>query len=121
MKALIKLAIAALLVHASWRSGTAFWRYYEFKDGVQATAQFAGARSSSEIHNRVIEIANELDVPINPETIEVRKEQNHTYVDAAYTERIELVPNYYYYPWQFKVSIDAFTIAIPAVGGLPME
>lgn len=115
MKTIIKLVMAGLLVHASWRGGAAFWRYYKFKDGVQATAQFAGARSEAEIHNRVVEIAQELDIPVDPENIEVRKEENHTFVNAAYTERIEFVPTYVY-PWQFKLNVDVFTIAISKPG-----
>jgi type III secretion system FlhB-like substrate exporter len=109
LKTIIKLVITGLLVHAAWRTGTAFWKYYMFKDGVQAAAQFAGTGSPAEIQNRVIEIAKELEVPLDPEKLAVRREMNHTLVDAVYTESIELVPTYFY-PWEFTVNVDAFTI-----------
>ncbi len=109
MKTLIKLLIAALVVHASWRSGTVFWRYYKLKDGAQATALFAGHRTEAELHSRVMEIAHELDVPMDPAALTVRKEPNHTYINGSYIDQIELVPRYFY-PWQFKLDVDVFTL-----------
>ena len=49
MKTLIKLAMAALLIHASWRSGTAYLALQQFKDEVQAATQFAGSKSEGQI------------------------------------------------------------------------
>jgi hypothetical protein len=109
MKTLVKLLIAALVIHASWKSGTVFWRYYKLKDGAQAAALFAGRRSEDELHSRVMEIAHELDVPIDPATLTVKKEPNHTYIKGSYTDQIELLPRYFY-PWQFKLDVDVFTL-----------
>jgi hypothetical protein len=109
MKTLIKLTIAAIVIHATWRAGTVYFRYYQFRDGLQQTAQFSGGRSENELRNRAYEIATQYEVPIAPEHIRVRREDNHTLIDASYEERIELLPRYYY-PYQFKVSVDAFTI-----------
>ena len=109
MKTLLKLVIAAMVVHATWRAGTAYLRYYRFKDGLQQTAQFSGGRTDNELHNRALEIAREHEIPIDPAHILVRRQDNHTLIDAAYEERIELLPRYYY-PYEFKVSVDAFTI-----------
>jgi hypothetical protein len=50
-----------------------------------------------------------LDVPIDPERLTVRKEPNHTYINGTYTEQIEFVPRYFY-PWQFKLDVDVFTL-----------
>ena len=109
MKALIKLVIAALVVHATWRAGDAYLRYYRFKDGLQQAAQFSLGRSVTEVHNQAVEVAKENDVPIEPDQIAVRRQDNHTLIDASYEERIELFPRYYY-PYQFKIAVDAFTI-----------
>jgi len=109
MKALIKLIIAALIVHATWRAGTVYFRYYQFKDGVQQTALFSGTRSESELQNRVVELARELQVPLEADRATVRRQDNHTFIDATYEERIELLPRYFY-PWEFRVNVDAFTI-----------
>ena len=109
MKTLIKLIIAALVLHATWRAGMVYFRHYQFKDGVQQTAQFAGTRSETALHDRVLELAKELEVPLDADRITVRRQDNHTLIDATYNVRIELLPRYYY-PWELKVNVDAFTI-----------
>jgi hypothetical protein len=109
MKTLIKLIIAALIVHGTWRAGMVYFRYYQFKDGVQQTAQFSGTRSEQDLHNRVVELARELQVPLDADRVTIRRQDNHTLIDATYDERIELLPRYFY-PWQLRVNVDAFTI-----------
>jgi hypothetical protein len=112
MGTLIKLAIAALIVHGSWRAGTAYWKYYKFRDNLQATAQFAGAGTVPDLHARAMEIASEFDIPVTAEQVNVRQEKNFTFIDAAYTDRIEILPRYFY-PWEFKVNVQAFTVKMP--------
>jgi hypothetical protein len=118
MKTIIKLLLAAAIVHATWKTGSAYFRYYKLKDGAHAAALFAGSRSEGEIENRVLDIAHELDVPINPGQIAVRREPNHTFVNATYTERIEVLPSYFY-PWQFHLNLDVITMTAPKVSKLP--
>ena len=112
IKLIIKLAIAALIVHGSWRAGTVFLRYYNFKDEVRTTVQFAGVKGESDIRNRILEIANSREVPLAEDHLTVRKEETHTVVDATYTERIEIVPTYFY-PYEFKLNVDVFNYAVP--------
>jgi hypothetical protein len=114
-RTVLKLAIVALLLHASWRSGMAAWRYYNFKDEVRATAQFSAGKSESELQSRVLEIAARWQVPVDADHVAVRHDQNHTTIDAVYTEKIEFLPTYRY-PWEFKVNVDAFTLEVPKVG-----
>jgi hypothetical protein len=109
MRALIKLVLAALIIYATWRVGSVYLRYYQFKDEVQQTAQFSGQRSENELHTRVLEIAREYQIPLDAERLKVRREDNHTRIDASYVEQIEILPSYRR-PWEFTVNIDAFTI-----------
>jgi len=118
MKTIIKLLLAAAIVHATWKTGSAYFRFYKLKDGAHAAALFAGERSETEIQNRVFDIARELDIPINPGQIEVRREPNHTFVNATYTDRIELLPQYFY-PWQFRLNLDVLTLGGPKDAKLP--
>ena len=109
MKALIRLVIAALIIHATWRAGTVYWRHYQFRDGVRRTAQFAGRRSDQDLRMEVLEIAKAFDIPLDAGRVNVRRRENHTLIDASYDERIELLPRYYY-PWRFNVNVDTFTL-----------
>ena len=108
MKTIIKLVVAALVVHATWRAATVYMRYYEFKDQVHEAAQFSDRRPDSELRARVLTLAEQHQIPLAPEALNVRRQENHTLVDATYSERIELLPRYFY-PWEFKVNIDTFT------------
>ena len=109
MKTLIKLIVAAAILHATWRTGMVYFRYYELKDDLQQIAQFSGNRSESELHARALDMARRRQVPLDPARLTVRREENHTIIEGSYDERIELLPNYYY-PWHFDVNVDAFTI-----------
>jgi hypothetical protein len=110
MKTLIKLTVAALIVHAAWQAGNVYWRYHMFKDGVQSTAQFSGAGPIDDLQDRVMEIAAQYRIPLESDQVTVRREMNHTLIDAVYSDRIEILPSYFY-PWEFRVNVDAFTIA----------
>ena len=109
MKALLRLVIAALVIHATWRAGAVFWRNYQFKDGVQQTAQFSGQKSNAELVRQVMEIASANEIPIEESAVNVRRTENHTLIDVSYEEQIEIVPRYFY-PWRFNVNVDAFTL-----------
>ena len=109
MKTLLKLAVAALVIYACWQAGSVYLRYYQFKDEVQQTALFGAAKSDSELHKVIMDIANRMQVPLAPENVSVRRGENHVMIDAAYTEKIQLVPTYYY-PYDFKVKLDVLTM-----------
>ena len=109
MKAVIRLVIFALILHATWRTATAYWQHYQFRDGVHQTAQFAAGRSDADIRQQIEEIAKAYEIPLEPEAVTVRRVDNHTLVDASYVARIEILPRYFY-PWRFKVNVDTFTI-----------
>ena len=115
MRTLVKLAIAGLILHATWRTGSAYMLNYEFQDQLQQLAQFAVGRSEEELQNRALEIASELKLPVQPEDVSVRRVDNHTYINAVYNAQIEILPTRRY-PWEFKVSVDAWSVAVAKPG-----
>lgn len=108
MKTIIKLAVAALLLNGVWQLGTAYWNFYEFKDSVQDTADFSADKSPTQLEDRVRELADRHDIHLDADSLRVRKERTHTYIDASYVQMIELAPRFPY-PWSFKVSVDGWT------------
>ena len=108
MKTIIKLAVAALFLNGMWQLGTTYWTFYEFKDAVQDAADFSADKSRTQIEDRVRELADRHDIHLDADSLSVRKERTHTYIDASYVQTIELVPRYPY-PWRFKVSVDGWT------------
>jgi hypothetical protein len=118
MKTLIKLLVAAAIVYASWKGGSAYMRFYQLKDAAQDTALFGAAKSTDEIRNSVFEAANNLNLPVDPDKIIVRRVPNHTYVTTSYVEKIEILPSFFY-PWEFKLDIDVLTMTPPKDAQLP--
>ena len=115
IKTIIKLAIAALVVHACWRSGNVFLKYYKFKDAVHETVLFSHSKTDAQLQSRVMDLASQYDVPVAAEDVAIVRQENKTMVNAVYTDQIELLPTKFY-PWQFKVNVEAFDSNMPSSG-----
>ena len=110
IKLVVKLALVALIANATWRIGSAYATHYRFTDAVQATTQFRGSKSDDQIRDRVLDLAQQYDLPLADDGLTVRKENNnHTVVDGAYTKPIDVVPGFTY-RWPFKFHVDTFAL-----------
>ena len=108
IKLVIKLAIVALIANAVWRIGSAYAAHYRFTDAVQATTQFRGTKTDQQIHDRILDLASQYDLPVADGDLTVRRDPNsHTIVDGAYAKPIDVVPGVTY-PWPFKFHVDTF-------------
>ena len=107
----LKLAVAALVVNATWRLGSAYATFYRFRDAVTEASRFSGAKSEENLRRRVLDLASQFDVPVDEQDFSIRREDNHTYIDGSYTQSIELVPAYPY-QWSFDWSIETFTVGV---------
>ena len=111
MKTIIQLIIAALVIHATFRAGTVYMRYYEFKDDVTQIAQFGVRSTDNQLANEVLATAKRRELPVDPNSIKVRRQNSHIIIDASYMEQVELVPRYFY-PWEAKVHVDVLTLVL---------
>jgi hypothetical protein len=110
IKLAIKLAIVALLANATWRVGSAYATHYRFADAVQATTQFRGQRTDEQIHDRIVDLASQYDVPVSEGSLTVKRDPNsHTIVEGSYKKPIELVPGFTYH-WPFTFHVDTFAM-----------
>jgi hypothetical protein len=111
MKAIIKLLIAALVLHALWKAGTVYLRYYEFKDEVTQIAQFGTQQSDAQMREAVLEAAKRRDIALDADAVSVRRPNQRIIIDANYREQVELAPRYFY-PWEAKVHVDVLTLVL---------
>ena len=111
MKLIIKLLITALILHATWRAGAAYLRYYELKDDVTQVAQFSTNQSDDQLRAGVIDAAKRLEIVLDPDSVSVRRQNHHIIIDATYTEQVELAPRYFY-PWHAKLHVDVLTLVL---------
>lgn len=112
MKAIVKLAIVALLANACWRLGSAYLTFYRFKDAVEQSAQFSHGRSEGELQERIMELASQYDVPLAADAVTVRRDGNHTITAGEYSEPIDFAPGFTR-PWTFTWETDTF-VSVPA-------
>jgi len=109
LKFLVKLALAAIVANAAWRMGSAYVSYYKFKDAVTEAAQFGAGKSDAQLRAQVMQIASDFDLPVNDDSVSVRRQSEHTVIDGSYTQVIEVFPGVRY-PWAFTWTIDVFSI-----------
>lgn len=113
LKLIVKLALAALIANAAWRLGSAYLQFYRFTDAVTQVAQFGSENSRGEIEQRVLELAEQYDVPLAQDAFTVRRDdRSHTFIDGTYTKPVGMAPGYTY-PWPFTLQIDVFTVKPP--------
>jgi hypothetical protein len=100
---IIKALIVGLLVHAVFRVGPPFWRFYQFRDAVQETATFADTPSLSgrrqtpeQVLDRLAKVARDLKVPLEREDFQLKMDRQATVIDARYTLQLEYFPRRYY-------------------------
>ncbi len=111
MKTILKLIIAALVIHATYRAGVVYMRYYEFKDDVAQIAQFGVQRTDNQLKNNVLDAARRREIPLDPDAISVRRQNQHIIIDARYLEQVELAPRYFY-PWTANLHVDVLTLVL---------
>jgi hypothetical protein len=112
LKTVIQIIIAVLVIMAAARGGESAWRYYGFKDAVEQETRIGGAKSVPELHQRIIDIAREYGVEIDPESIVVEQRGELAYVSAAYVEDIILIPAAYTRQQLYEFEISARPVAL---------
>jgi hypothetical protein len=89
LKTIVQILIAAMVVVACARAGESAWRYYEFKDAVEQEALLGNARTTTELHQRVLELAEEHGVAVADDAVVVERRGERTFVSASYVEPIK--------------------------------
>jgi hypothetical protein len=107
LKTIIQLLIAALVLHGCVRMGGAVWRNLQFKDAVEQETRFAVAAPTEALHQRILELALEHDIALEPAAVVVERRGQDTYVAAAYTESIPLAFGFYMREQLFEFEFRA--------------
>lgn len=109
VRTLLKLVVAALILHAGYRAAVAYYHWFTFKDDVDQIALAAERLREDDVLERVVAAAAARQVPIGREAVKVRKTRDHTYIDIEYVEQVLLAPSYTY-PWTFTVRADGWHV-----------
>jgi hypothetical protein len=115
LRALIKLLLVVLIVHAGVRVVPPFWNFVKFRDACEEIARFSAKRSVEDVTARVLTKAGQLDIPLDPAAVQVRKQGQVTIIDADYTAQLEYLPTRFY-EYHFAVNVRGTP---PAYEALP--
>ena len=111
IKTVIKLLIVAAVLNALYRMGETAWHYYALRDEAQQLVTFGSGTSTTELQNRILAKAEELDIPLEPANLEVVRDGKKTFVYASYTQPVKLVPTYEY-PVDLAFSVEATVVEV---------
>ena len=121
MKTIIKLLIVIAIINAAARVGLAAATYYQLKDESQQLLTFGSNSSPGELQNHILQRATDLQLPLVFEDITVTREGLRTTAQAAYTQPVEVFPNYKY-PIKFSFIVEGLNLGQGANpgGGNPL-
>jgi hypothetical protein len=109
IKTAIKLLITLAVLNAVVRAGMAAWDYFELRDEAEQLIVFGANASTDDLRMRILARAEELDVPLEAENVDVQREGNRTFVYGSYTQPVELFPGFTY-PADLSFSVESFSI-----------
>jgi hypothetical protein len=112
LRNLVRLAVVLLIGHALYRFVPVYLHNYQFKDAIEEAALYSKDRPESEILDRVMTLAARYHIPLNPEEVQVTRDQQMTYINVFYEEQIEWLPGYRR-PMPFTISVEGWHVRAP--------
>lgn len=109
IKTVITVLVTLAILNAAVRMGGAAFAYYQLKDEAQQLITFGSRNTTAQLHNRILAHAEELEIPLEPADLYVTRDGDRTFVDAYYTQPVEVFPNLSV-PVQLSFSIDSFAV-----------
>jgi hypothetical protein len=88
---LIPLLILAVIIYFAIDFGTAYFRYYQFKDAMRQEARFSYERTDAQITKHLSALADTLELPVGANLITIlRSPSNNISISSDYDEIIRL-------------------------------
>ena len=109
IKAAIKIVLALAVLNAAFRAGALAWDHYQLRDEAQQLIVFGNNIPTTDLHNRILQKANELDIRLLSENLVVRRDGLRTIADARYTQPLEYFPNQTY-SVNLSFTVDSFAL-----------
>ena len=97
IKKIISLVIFLVLANAGYRVGIVYFHDQQFKDAVRELSLFSGGKSEEVIRAKVLELAAENQVPLDPDFVELTRKVtpgvgDHLMIKTAYAVMVPVFP-----------------------------
>jgi hypothetical protein len=97
IKLLFSLGLLAVVVYSGWQLIPPYFYNYQFQDAVDNEARissYTNNRTEDDIKNSVLKKAQELEIPLNAEGVQVQRlPYNVIYIETHYNVHVDL-PGY---------------------------
>ena len=120
LKTAVKLALLAIAANATWHFYLAYSAHYRLRDTAREIAQNRGDKTDTQVHDEIMAVAEEVEVPVSPEELTVSHEGSTTTISASYSRPLEVLPNKSI-DWAFTFRVDTFALQSPNTLGLPRK
>jgi hypothetical protein len=87
---LIPLLILAVAIYFAIDFGTAYFRYYQFKDAMRQEARFSYERTDEQITKHLVALADTLELPVGANLITILRSPSNVSISSDYDEVITL-------------------------------
>lgn len=87
---LIPLLILAVIIYFAIDFGTAYFRYYQFKDAMRQEARFSYERTDEQITKHLVALADTLELPVGANLITILRSPSSVSISSDYDEVITL-------------------------------
>ena len=109
IKTIIKILLALVILNGLYRTSMVAWDYFQLRDAAEQLIIFGATTSTEDLHGRILAKAEELEIPLEPENLDVRREGGRTFVYGSYQQPLEYFPNVIY-PMDLSFAVDAFQV-----------
>ena len=97
IKKVISFVVFLVLANAGIRVGLVYFRDQQFKDAVRELSLFSGTKTEEVIRAKVMELAAQNQIPIEPEFIEITRKSeagigDHSVIKVSYAVMVPVFP-----------------------------
>ena len=97
IKRVVSLVIFLLLANAGVRVGFVYFHDQQFKDAVRELALFSTNKSDEVLRNRIMELAAQNQIPLDPDFIEFAHKSipgigDHAVINLSYAVMVPIIP-----------------------------
>ena len=97
VKRVISFIIFLVLANAGARVGMVYFHDQQFKDALRELSLFSGGKSEEIVRAKVMEIAAENKIPLDPDFVEITRKNvpgigDHSVIKVAYAVNIAIFP-----------------------------
>jgi hypothetical protein len=107
MRGFIQILVVLLLLNAAFQAAWSYYTFYDFRAKLSEQTHNAPVSTTSQLHQRAVDLAEEYGLDLGWDDVQVRIESNRTIVDFAYVDDVPFIPRFYVTPWLFESSVSA--------------